>query len=340
MKRDQLDLLALLPCPVKLTLEQKLHQLIHKINEYYDTELQYKIVSNAVAQADIFQEIELCKSMDDLPNIMIAPGFSRFFYKDFVDRFRKRGFFESVCCETVSNVYQRLGISDPDSYYDLIAFNPLVFLVDKTRDQDYPTPRNWSDIVNNGYKNMIAYRGHTDREFCEGILLNIYKEFGREGIRRLGETVKCRLHPAQMVKYAGSKKEEAPAISILPYSFACMVKQNPKVEIVWPEDGAIVNPLVMLVKKGCSQAVKELAGAIAGGEIANIFMEGGFYSIHKAEGEKEEEARPYQWLGWDFIKNNKLHELLKELNQTMYEVIHQEDGGKYEDYGKGGCTCS
>lgn len=344
MQQKRLDLLALMPCPLKVALEKEISIVIKEINSDYKTSLTCRIVSNAVAQEEIFNEIALCKSLEDLPNLMIAPGFSRFFYHDFTKNFRRAGCFESIAGPAPAKVFRELKIMDPEGYYDILAFNPLVFLVDKTKDRELATPLRWSDLTRSEYRRKVAYRGHNDREFCEGILLNVYKEMGIEGIRKLGESVKCRLHPAQMAKYAGSKSEAAPSVSVIPYSFACMARPNKHVEIVWPEDGAIVNPLVMLVKKDCTPAVKKLAMELSATKIGSIFSKGGFYPLCPGDMENLE-SRSFKWLGWEFITNNNLHSLLKDLNQTMLEIVHNSEGSKANDKftgsrKEGGGSCS
>lgn len=339
MDNNKIDLLALMPCPLKIMLEKEITQSIRRLSDEYATTLTYHIVSNAVAQADVFLEVMNSRDIEELPEIMIAPGFSRFFYSDFVKKYRLTGCFGSINENKVIQEFRQLGVNDPDGCYDILGFNPLVFLVDKTQNPGLTTPLRWSDLTKEEYVRKIAYRGHNDREFCEGILLNVYKELGREGIKKLGASVKCRLHPAQMAKYAGSKSPEAPAISVIPYSFASMARPNKNVEIVWPEDGAIVNPLVMLVKKNSKPVIKKLAMELSGERISSIFLQGGFYSLYHSE-ENSGDRGSFKWLGWDFIINNNLQKLLQELNQIMYgEVLHQ-GSVTADDAEKGGCSCS
>jgi hypothetical protein len=340
MEHSRLDLLALMPCPLKIPLEKEILKSIRKLNDRYETSLTYQIVSNAVEQAEVFQGVMDSRNIDELPEIMIAPGFSRFFYQDFVRKYRITGCFKSVNEEGVADEFRRLGVNDPDGYYDILGFNPLVFLVDKTRYPDMPTPYQWSDLTKNEYVKKVAYRGHNDREFCEGILLNVYKELGREGIRRLGTSVKSRLHPAQMAKLAGSKSEEAPAVSVIPYSFACMARPSKNVEIVWPEDGAIVNPLVMLVKKNCRPVIMNLATELSDTKISSVFFKGGFYSLYHEEDNRMDKREAFKWLGWDFIKSHNLHELLEELNEIMMEGTHSPGDSDTGHMGEGVCTCS
>ncbi|MDR3161142.1 MAG: ABC transporter substrate-binding protein [Spirochaetaceae bacterium] len=330
-----LNLLALMPCSVKVRLERKLASNIRSIARKHGVSLSYRILSNAVMRDECAGSFETAEDPEDLPDIIVAPGFSPFFCRPFVERFRNRGCFSSVFAGDRSPAFREQGLADPDAYYDILAFNPLVFLVDKTREPDLPSPRRWEDLLSPRYEGRIAYRGRDDRDFCEGVLLTVFRCAGEEGIAALGRTVKCRLHPAEMVKLAGSGREDAPCISVIPYAFGRLAlrnKRNP-VELVWPDDGAAVNPLVMTVKRGCGPAVREMAEMLTGKDMGVILREGGMYAVRPAEGTEaggEDETglppgKPYQFVGWDFLKNHDIGALLPRLNGIMYRTVHRAD---------------
>ena len=323
----KLDLLALMPCSVKVPLEKLIHARVREIGMANSAAPEIKIVSNAVAQENVYAMLSEAKSLDDLPDIMIAPGISKFFYPDFVERFINRGCFRSSVREATTPAFLDLGIADPLGYYGILAFNPLVFLVDKTKDPGLPTPRRYEDLLDPVYKGRVAFRGHDGKSFCESILLTYYKCFGEESLKALGESVKSRLHPSEMVKFAGSGREEAPDVSVLPLAFAKYVKKNKNVEILWPEQGAIVNPLVMLTKADVSVTIREIDKMLSGDEIGAIFQSAGFYSVCKGAPDPLAPApltldslapdKKYYWLGWDFLRGNNIAELVEHLNEVM-----------------------
>jgi ABC-type Fe3+ transport system substrate-binding protein len=324
MTMPDLNLLGLMPCPLKVPLEQQISEKIQDLTACgCDSVISYQIVSNAVKQEHVFLNVAQAKTLDDLPDIMIAPGISRFFYPDFVETFRNSGCFQSACPHPPAELYKDLNLVDPDGYYDVIAFNPLVFLIDKTRHPDLPEPRRWADLLNPCYEGLVAYRGHKDTTFCESVLLTIYQEFGYEGIIALAKTVKSKLHPAEMAKFAGSGSPDAPAVSVIPVFFANTVRPSPAVSVVWPEDGAAVNPLVMLVKKEAPEALRELGSYMAGEEIGRIMHSAGYYSVHPNLETPDFMSGAYKWVGWDFVFGNDISKLLKELNELMHEHLYQ-----------------
>ncbi len=94
----------------------------------------------------------------------------------------------------------------------------------------------------------------------------------------MARNIKSRLHPAQMVALAGSKKEQAPFISVIPLSFANHVKESDTVQVIWPEDGAVMNPVVMLTKKNCSADARAVSKYFISEEVGDLFSEVGFCS--------------------------------------------------------------
>jgi hypothetical protein len=321
MRILRLNLFALMPCPVKVPLERQIAGFIRDLNRKHGVTLNYRILSHAVIGGELPDYG--AGEEEDLPDVMILPGFSRFFNPLFVERFRNRGCFSSVFRGKAAGVFEELGLSDPEGYYDIIAFSPLVFLVDRTRDPELPVPRNWGDLLSPCYEKKIAYRGRDDHDFCDAVLLTVYRLGGERGVEALAKTVKCRLHPAQMVKLAGSGREEAPAVSVIPYAFARLLRSKAAVELVWPEDGAAVNPLIMLTKRDVSPAVREMAEMLAGRGLGAALRDGGFCSLYE-----DEEAggipvdRRYQFAGWDFLLRENIPQLLKKLNGIMYQAIH------------------
>lgn len=318
---QELDFLALMPCALKVPFEELFINYV-RFQQEKGQSFECLIESNVNNDLNFFTRLASCTSIDQLPQIMMAPGFNRFFYRSFTERFLDE--FVTVGSWESNSHKQELGLHDPDNHYTIPCFNPTLLLVDRTVHEDLPIPKRWEDILEPEYEGLVALRGHQLSNFCEGVLLNTYKDHGEEGVKKLGRAVKTGLHPSQMVKYAGSGKKEAPVISTVPYSFARLVKTSELVSLVWPEDGAILNPLVMLVKASSISKLGALGEFIAGPEIGQVFSSTRFPSFHAlVNNDFPPEAR-FKWLGWDFIKQNDLEELIPRLHQILIENIGEK----------------
>lgn len=319
---QKLDFLGLMPCPLKVPFEELLINYVQHSQEKNGSALQCLIESNANNQINFFSWLKNCQDIDELPHIMMAPGFSRFFYQSFRKKFIEQGFFRAVGSWKSNPAL--LELQDPERIYTIPTFNPTVMVVDRTNHPEVPLPRCWQDLLEPEYEGRIALRGHQDSNFCEGVFLNIYKERGEEGIRRLGKATKIGLHPSQMVKLAGSGKPEAPAVSAIPYSFARLIRPSEHVSVIWPEDGAIVNPVVLMVKAQSLPKIEHLAELIASQEVGRIFADASFPSCHpQVDNGLPPEAR-FKWLGWDFLKENDIEELISRIEAIFFRVYLED----------------
>jgi ABC-type Fe3+ transport system substrate-binding protein len=313
-----------MPCPLKVPFEQQLSQWLQGVKKRYSRfPRELKVFSNANYQREFFPKAALWTRPEELPDVMIAPGLNGFYHRGFMDRFKKTGCFGVVGPAEVNPGLRHAALPDPDRHYTMLGFNPTVWVVDRTVHRDLPVPERWPDLLDPAYRGLIALRGYGETDFCEGILLDFYREGGIAAVRALGEAVQTGLHPSQMVKYAGSSRPDAPAVAAIPYSFAKLVKTNERVMVVWPKDGAIVNPLVMLVKRSCVPASQELASYIAGADIGGILAGASFPSLHPEVDNRLPENASLKWLGWDFIGGNDLGELIPALDREMTDAVRR-----------------
>jgi len=320
------DLIGLMPCAVKVPMEKKVSAFVQNASQAQGARLHYQILSNAVMQEDILAGIDQAQGEDDLPNIMIAPGFGRFFHQPFVERFRDKGVFSSVFTETPSKAFNDMGIIDQAGHYDIIAFNPLVLLVDKTRDPGLPTPRSWMDLCDEAFEDKVALRGSNDIDVCESILFSYYQWGGAKALQALGRASHSRLHPAEMVKIAGTHVPDAPAVFAIPFGFAKLVRPRPEIEIVWPSEGAIVNPILMATKRNATPAVKGLARFFIGPEGGQVFESNGLCSVCPGLAQAVPEDASYHWVGWDFLDSIDVDQFKEECNEVVAEVFQARKG--------------
>ncbi|MBC2582792.1 ABC transporter substrate-binding protein [Clostridium sp. DJ247] len=315
-----LNLLALLPCPLKVPIEEEFKNFIKSLKNERNIEFNYLVESHATNQLSFYEKVNNYESIDDIPDIVITPGINSFFHKSFIDKFISKDIFTDVTNYDVNKNFKEGGIQDPDGHYTMFSMNILVMVVDLVQLGDLPMPKKWGDLLNPEYKNRVVIRGDKNF-FCETTLLNIYKDYGYDGIKKLGNSVKDGWHPSQMVKMAGSGLKGSPTISVMPYFYARTIRNKDKVSVVWPEDGAIVSPVSMLVKKSCLDKYKEIADFFVGETIGKICAGASFPSINPNVENKIPENAPLKWIGWDYIKSQDIKSTIDNLNKYFFEAL-------------------
>ncbi|QEM67833.1 ABC transporter substrate-binding protein [Geobacter sp. FeAm09] len=319
-----LNLFALLPCPLKVPVEEAFEAYLETLPREERASFTYCLEGNANHDMDYYALVEHFESIDDMPDIIVTPGFNSFFHRPFVERFIKPGLFTSVSTFAGDRHLARLGVLDPQGQYTMLATNLLVMVVDHDRLGDRPVPAAWRDLLDAVYHKSIAIRGNHDGSFCETLLLTIHKEFGLDGVFRLGENVRYGWHPSRMVKAAGTGNPDAPAISTMPYFFARHLKEKKGVSIIWPQDGALVSPVTMLVKSEKREALQPLIDFLAGPQVAAICAEASFPAVHPDVDNRLPDDAAFKWVGWEYVKNHDIKAMLAEINATF---LHGFTGG-------------
>lgn len=305
---ENLNLLALLPCPLKVPIEMEFNNYFANEN----TTLKYLIEGNANNQLSYNTQIENYTDIESIPEITITSGINNFYSKNFRKKFIDKGYFYDAADYEPNSIFSNITLKDPEGNYTIIASNILVMVIDINALGDIQPPTKWGDILKPQFEKKVAIRG-ANNFFCETTLLTIFKEHGYEGIRKLGKSVKYGWHPSQMVKMAGSGRAEAPAISIMPYFFTKTIQNKENVKIIWPEDGAIVSPITMMVKKSCKEKQQRIIDFFTSDKIAEICAGAFLPSLHPEVPNKLPKDATFNWIGWDFIKERDIDALVKKL---------------------------
>ncbi len=297
-----INFLALLPCPIKVPFDSAFADLLSRTWDSAPP-FTYLLESNANNQLSYYEHVRRFTDISQMPDIVISPGLNGYYFKDFFDKFRKKNLFMDPM-ESCCSPYQNLDIQDPEHQYAVLGANIEVLMVDHRKLGDLPVPERWSDLLKPEYENSLTVRGQ-DGFFCETVLLSIYAEYGMPGVRQFAKTVRTGSHPSEMVKAAKFKRNPSPPISILPLFFAKLAETSPDVSIIWPEEGPIVSPVTMIVKKEHPAELDPLISFLAGKETGSLFTNASFPSMTGVPPCVDPDSS-FHWLGWDYIHSHDL----------------------------------
>ena len=118
-----------------------------------------------------------------------------------------------------------------------------------------------------------------------------------------------------ITKNAKRVAEEKPYVTIMPYFFTKMARMVNSLEIIWPEDGAVVSPIFMLTKESSLDRVKPIAEFLSGQGVGEILAQKGLFpSLHPRVENQLDFPHPWKWIGWEYIYNNDIGELIRRTN--------------------------
>jgi len=314
--QEQLHFLAMLPCGLRNPFKEYFEAVVSG-NAGQLTSLNFLIEGNVNHELSYYPVLDSITNSNELPDMIMASDVNNFFHRPFINRFIKKGVFAAYTPYTINNYLGKAGFADPNGNFTMVTSNLLVMAVDKRRLGNRPMPKTWNDLLDKSYRNEIIMRGE-DSFFCNAVMLPFYKENGNEAIEILALNIKSGMHPAEMVKLAGTDKPEAGTVYILPFFFAKRI-QHKQVEIVWPADGAIVSPVFILIKREKLETHQFLLSFLFGKETGEMLSGRHFPAIHP---EVSNQLFPdaVKWLGWDFLNTNDIGALKNTIRDTFMNV--------------------
>lgn len=314
---QRLDLLLYAPCPVKLAVKERV-EAIAAAYEKRGEPIRIHIPMGCTS-VDPYDPVYQETDPDRLPAVIASIGFGDFWRPEFRERFVDQGLFQAVLPQRVNPLFERAGLIDPRGRYTIYGVTPYIFLVDTNLLGDLPVPRTWDEILTPRYQGKLVMCGDGD-DMADAVVLNIYKERGEEGLRKLAANATALMHSSRMAKIAGSAEANGGAVFIIPAFFAESTKQPAHVAVVWPEDGAAASPLYFLAK---GSERERLAGLLEffGSGFSGIDSAAWFAPLDASRPSPLPPEARLKWVGWEFIEQNDVNGLRDRLHGLFRELL-------------------
>ena len=263
-------------------------------------------------------------SIEDLPDVITSVGFGTLFSRWFLNRFLRKGCFSHMSAGPLSAMFEEAGLSDPDGWYTIFGVEPFVMLLDQRQAGDIPPVLKWGDLLDPAFRGK-AILGGSDDPAEDVPLIYFYKEYGVEGLARLAANVKGVCYACRINSLVGSTQIERAAVYILPWVYAKFLSGVDGVSVIWPEEGALVNPLCIIVKPKKKEKTAPILSYIAGPELGREGARRGFISPNPRVDNGLPEGARLKWLGWDYIKSRDVAELRERVHR-LFIVLRREAG--------------
>ncbi|AJA49989.1 Fe3+ ABC transporter periplasmic protein [Clostridium pasteurianum DSM 525 = ATCC 6013] len=320
---NDLNFLGIIACSVRQTFKEELEKAVIEHRDKKNIKLKGYVPSGCSCKADL-SSIWDAKNIDDFPDVAAANGFKDEFRNGFMNDLVDKGHFKYFRDEkNINKEFLEAGCIDPKGVYNMYGVSPSVILVDKKKLGDLPMPKNWGDLLDPVYKDNIIVGG-TSEELSDSAVLYIYKEYGENGVKKLVKNTKSLWHPSKMSKTAGTMNQEGAAIYVMSWFFAKTCPNAEKVAIVWPEDGALINPMCMIAKESKVSEMDTLINFVMGEDLGSKLADSYFPSLNSKVDNKLPENAKFKWLGWDYIRENDMEEVRNTTNTMFIKEWHNK----------------
>jgi len=316
-EKGDIEIAGLLPCPVRIPLLEMFSKFKSEFEEKHGKKIGYRLEAASLGAAWIEELMKNVKSEENLPDIFISAGFETFFSKKLFGKYKDKGVFVDITGEKINKDFEKLDIKDPKGHYSIISVIPSVFMINLRSLGDTPPPKTWEDLLKPEFEGRVAIPVG-DFDMFNAILLNIYREFGEDGVSRFARALFRPMHPSEMV----NKKIEKPAVSIIPFFFTKVNRDIVNTRYIWPEDGSIISPVFMLVKRENIEVTGEIAKFLYSREVGRVFAVNGLFpSLNPEVNNVLPDNAGFKWLGWDYIYSNDVSELVKKVESIFKESV-------------------
>lgn len=309
---------GLLPCPIRGPITDALNAFAEQSGQKIAFDLQ----AASLGFARMKEHIEAAGDASELSDIYLTAGYGLFFDRELFARFPERLFVNPELSYPFSAEFdnETFSVKDPAFRCLVIGAVPAVFGVNLNRLCGRAVPESWAQLLQPEYENSVAVP-EQDADLFEAIMLSIRNAYGREGIEALARSSRRSMHPAQMVKTAGAKKDDAPLVSVLPYFFASMFADKQDVRIVWPRDGAILSPIILMVKHDSLKKAAPLIAYLCGAEFAALISaDGRFPATHAGLPAQLSAEQRFLWPGFSVLNGSDVPAFLAETVRIYQEA--------------------
>jgi len=307
-------LLALLPCGLKVSLDRALQGFAEQLAAS-DTPLTYMAEGNVNHELSFSPYVGSVESVDELPDLILSSDINAFYHHRFLERFVLPGHFVSVNGPMAPRMAE-IGLADPRGHFTLFCANALVVVHVKDVQPELPPPVSWGELLDPRYRKAIIMRGQ-DSFFCSGVLVPFFRLFGKEAMPRLAANVCGGLHPAQMVKMIDTHAPETPPFFIMPWFFAQKIKATERIDILFPEEGALISPVQLLVKKNRRAELAPVIEFLMSRSLHQHCSDNFFPTPHPEVIDIVPAGKKLFWIGWDFIYRHDLERVKKEAGEAF-----------------------
>lgn len=320
---------GVLPCPIRLPLLEKFQTWLDGNKDNLDFKVDYDLQSASMGLDNVKAKVKASNGNSDmLSDLYLSAGFDLFFDKKLMGHYREEGVFEDITgIDNINPDFDNefISLKDPKNQYSIIGVVAAIFMVNTNVLGDRPFPETWEDLMRPEFENSISLPMR-DLDMFNAFLLHIHRYYGDEGVEKMGRNLLQSMHPAQMVKSHIQKAGNTiPTITVTPYFFASMVDKKGPLRPVWPKDGAIISPIFLLSKAKNKEKVKPFVDFLYSKEVGEILSSNGkFPSTNPNVDNNLDKDKKFMWLGWDYIHNHDIGELIKRTEQLFYNAAGKE----------------
>jgi ABC-type Fe3+ transport system substrate-binding protein len=326
-EREELDFFGSIFCPCKERFATAYRGFEERYNAGKNSkEKLHGVVPSEHRLDDRYHNLTIIKTKEKFPAITTAGGYLEFLRTDFIANAENgfmRGWFAARSpASPVHPFFEGLQLHDPKNIFSIYGAMPYILVVNHKRLKERKAPRRIADLIAPEFRSSIAVPYSID-DITEHLLLSIWKNYGSDGIEALARNVIMTGRAPELIADAIAHKDDGACVYLMTWFFANTVPKRDYLEIVWPQDGALLCPLYAVLKAELSEKQKAAAAFLFGAELGQAMADGWYTHINPDVRYKlpPDKTQRFQWIGWDYIYEKPLDQRVAEI-ETVFRSAH------------------
>ena len=302
-----LDFKAEVPCPVKNRFQAAYEAFLAEQFEATGRRF-YSFVPSMCGEhvevAGTLRDVAAATSVDQLPEVSIDSAASAFTSSAVVERFARTGAFQQVVDLSSVSFLDAAAFTDPLGAYNVIAVNPEVMLIDRRALGERPVPQSLTDLLDPIYADSVCI-GDSHKSIGTRFLSWVKATHGEDGLAAADRNISAALNGPGTARTAGRTTPAPAAIYLAPWVFVQGAVKPGRLELVWPSDGALCNPLLAIVRADVAEENQPLVDFATSAGLGSVFATSHFPATAPGTAQVMPADARVQWLGWDHLLSGR-----------------------------------
>lgn len=319
-----LDLLGRMPIPIRRPFRYGLDRVLAHHRWHSDTELRCYCLGGG-DWSHPFDQLNQTETACQLPKMLLSTV-----YQDILSPSLRSHYGGGAPSVPLHPACEAAQIADPEEIFQVVAVIPFVWLVDLHRLGKRPAPSTWADLLDPCWAGEITlggWRAHDRQPYqdCNAyLLMALEHEWGTAGLEIFANNVIRLQHNARTSALAGSNSARVGTIAILPWLQAAMSPRRQRLQVIWPQDGALVMPMGYMLQSGAAERLTPIQTYLTSPELATMLARNGYPSVVAGQPGLPSAAR-VKWPGWPVLRRADFSQYQQAVVARFFAAHRDQD---------------
>lgn len=313
-KPDALNLVASVPCPIKVKFKMVLEPFIESYNATHSTPIYCPSIMDGIPHG-LEQTLREVEDPELLPDLWLSTSMRTALSQPFRRLYVDSGLLFGVN-DDIRDFPPRFNEVATRYNIGFFAFGNWSLLCDLSVKTDAPYPQVWEDLLKPEYQGQIAIHGCHGEVGAMTLLQVLRERYGDEGVTRLAKNIGGVRHFSKLIKAVDSNDKERVAFNILPVAAINQLPSRKRAAIIELKDGPLLTPMTLFAKRSKLTELAPIIEFLKGPKVAPVFNIGGFIRPPQMDW-----SQPFTFPDWDVLLTTDHSQMAETLNKTFIDAL-------------------